>query len=104
MAKYKVPTDSHIRSKGDVGPLSAAQGYGELTSYPATGVRVHICDLKSTSFCDITLAVPVIPGALEQGLKITVEAYPYGAGSTGIGAKFLAPENLSRMRMNYENV
>jgi N-acyl-D-glutamate deacylase len=33
-----------------------------------------------------------------------VEAYPYGAASTGIGAKFLDPENLSRIGMSYESV
>ena len=50
------------------------------------------------------LAVSMIHRALEQGLKITVEAYPYGAASTAIGAKFLDPENLSRIGMSYESV
>jgi N-acyl-D-glutamate deacylase len=104
-AKYKVPTYSHVRSEGDVDPLSAAQAYGEVISYAAaTGAHVHICHLNSTSFRDMTLAVPMIHRALDQGLNITVEAYPYGAGSTGIGAKFLAPENLFRMGVTYENV
>jgi N-acyl-D-glutamate deacylase len=104
-AKYNVPTYSHVRSEGDVDPLSAAQAYGELISYAAaTGAHIHICHLNSTSFRDMTLAVPMIRRALDQGLNITVEAYPYGAGSTGIGAKFLAPENLSRMGVTYENV
>jgi hypothetical protein len=31
-------------------------------------------------------------------------AYPYGAASTGIGAKFLDPENLSRVGMTYGSV
>jgi N-acyl-D-glutamate deacylase len=104
-AKYKVPTYSHVRSEGDVDPLSAAQAYGEVISYSAaTGAHVHICHLNSTSFRDMTVVVPMIHRALEQGLNITVEAYPYGAGSTGIGAKFLAPENLFRMGVTYENV
>src|SRR3954465_2926827 len=29
-----------------------------------------------------------------SGSRVTVEAYPYGAGSTAIGAYFLAPERL----------
>jgi len=104
-AKYKVPTYSHVRSEGDVDPLSAAQAYGEVLSFAAaTGANVHICHLNSTSFRDMTLAVPMIRRALEQGLNITVEAYPYGAASTAIGAKFLAPENLSRIGMTYESV
>ena len=81
VAKYKVSTYSH----------------GEMLSFAApTGANVHICHLNSTSFRDMTLAVPMIHRAIEQRLTVTVEAYPYGAASTGIGAAFLAPENLSR--------
>jgi N-acyl-D-glutamate deacylase len=104
-AKYRVPTFSHVRSEGDVDPLSAAQAYGEMLSFAAaTGANVHICHLNSTSFRDMPLAVSMIHRALEQGLKVTVEAYPYGAASTAIGAKFLDPENLSRIGMSYESV
>lgn len=104
-AKYKVSTYSHVRSEGDVDPLSAAQAYSEVLSFAAgTGANVHICHLNSTSFRDMPLAVSMIHRALEQGLKITVEAYPYGAASTGIGAKFLDPENLSRIGMSYESL
>ena len=96
---------SHVRSEGDVDPLSAAQGYGEVLSFAAaTGANVHICHLNSTSFRDMPLAASMIHRALEEGLNITVEAYPYGAASTAIGAKFLDPENLSRIGMTYENV
>src|SRR5690606_1777365 len=31
------------------------------------------------------------------GSRVTVEAYPYGAGSTAIGASFLAPDKLPRL-------
>jgi hypothetical protein len=36
-----------------------------------------------------------LEAARTEGSRVTVEAYPYGAGSTGIGAFFLAPERLS---------
>ena len=104
-AKYKVPTYSHVRSEGDVDPLSAAQAYGEVLSFAAaTGAHVHICHLNSTSFRDLPLSASMIEGALAEGLHVTVEAYPYGAASTGIGAKFLDPDNLSRVGMTYESV
>ena len=67
-AKYKVPTYSHVRSEGDVDPLSAAQAYGEVISYAAaTGAHVHICHLNSTSFRDMTLAVPMIRRGWTKG-------------------------------------
>jgi N-acyl-D-glutamate deacylase len=104
-AKYNVPTYTHVRSVGDVDPLSAVQAYGEMISYAAaTGAHVHICHLNSLSFGDIALAVQMIRAAQEHGLNITVEAYPYGAGSTGIGAAALAPENLPRAGMTYESI
>ena len=104
-ARYKVPAYSHVRSEGDVDPLSAAQAYGEVLSFAAaTGANVHICHLNSTSFRDMPLAVSMIHHALAQGLNVTVEAYPYGAASTGIGAKFLDPDNLARIGMTYASV
>jgi Amidohydrolase family len=104
-AKYQVPTYSHVRSEGDVDPLSAAQAYGEVLSFAAaTGANVHICHLNSTSFRDMPLAVSMIHRALDEGLNVTVEAYPYGAASTAIGAKFLDPDNLSRIGMSYQSV
>ena len=36
--------------------------------------------------------------ARAAGSRVTVEAYPYGMGSTSIGAFFLAPERLRRRR------
>jgi hypothetical protein len=91
-AKYNVPTYSHVRSEGDVDPLSAAQAYGEMLSFAAaTAANVHICHLNSTSFRDMPQAVSMIHRGLDQGLNITVEAYPYEAASTGIGAKFSRP-------------
>jgi len=38
---------------------------------------------------ELPLAVAMIHRALDEGLNVTVEAYPYGAASTAIGAKFL---------------
>ena len=103
--RYGVPTYSHVRAEGDVDPLSAAQAYGEMISLAAaTGGRVHICHLNSTSFGDIGVAVRMIESAQRLGAKITVEAYPYAAASTGIGAAVLAPDNLARAGMTYGSI
>jgi N-acyl-D-glutamate deacylase len=104
-AKYKVPTYWHVRSEGDADPLSAAQAYGEVISYAAaTKSWIHICHLNSTSFHDIGLAVQMIQNAQHLGLNITIEAYPYGAASTGIEAATIAPENLPRTGMTYASI
>jgi N-acyl-D-glutamate deacylase len=104
-AKYEVPTYWHVRSEGEYDPLSAEQAYGEAISCAAcTGSWLHICHLNSTSFHDIERAARMVQSAQKQGLKITVEAYPYGAASTAIGAATLAPENLPRTGMTYESI
>jgi N-acyl-D-glutamate deacylase len=104
-AKYNVPTYWHVRSEGESDPLSAEQAYGEAISCAAgTGSWVHICHLNSTSFHDVESAARMIQSAQRQGLNITVEAYPYGAASTGIAAATLAPENLPRTGMTYESI
>jgi len=104
-AKHKVPSYWHDRAESQEDAFSVAQAYGEVISFAAaTGSWVHICHLNSTSFHEIRPAAKVIQMAQMQGLNITVEAYPYGAGSTGIGAAFLAPENLPRLGMTYESI
>jgi N-acyl-D-glutamate deacylase len=46
----------------------------------------------------------MIQSAQRLGANITVEAYPYEAASTAIGAATVAPENLPRAGMTYESI
>jgi hypothetical protein len=39
-----------------------------------------------------------------EGSRVTVEAYPYGAGSTGVGAFFLAPERLAAWGLTPQSI
>jgi N-acyl-D-glutamate deacylase len=97
-ARHDAPTFTHIHHLGQIDPNSSLQAYGELISYAAaTGARVHLCHFNSTSFRDIGAAAAMVRQAQRQGVRISVEAYPYGAGSTAIGSAFFTPENLARM-------
>jgi N-acyl-D-glutamate deacylase len=103
-ARYKVPTFTHVRSTSASfdGPV---QAYGELISYSvATGAHVHICHLNSTSGRDIALAARLIQDSQKRGAKITVEAYPYGAGSTSIGSVVYSPEVLKRQGVAFSDL
>jgi hypothetical protein len=55
---------------------------------------MHHCHVNSTSRRHIERVLQTLATAQAEGAKVTVEAYPYGAGSTAIGAFFLAPERL----------
>ncbi len=86
-ASYDVPTFTHARYLSNVEPDSSLEGFQEMIAVSAaTGADLHISHLNSISLRDIDLIRPMIEDAQAHGVNITVEAYPYGAGSTSIGA------------------
>jgi hypothetical protein len=92
-----VPVYSHVRELVEADPATPIDGSEELVIAAAeTGARMHHCHVNSTSRRHIDRVLATLDRARSAGSRLTVEAYPYGAGSTGIGAFFLAPERLSR--------
>jgi len=86
-AKRNVATFTHARFLSMLEPNSSFDGMTEIVSVAAsTGVQAHIVHLNSMSLSDIDTIKPMILGAQAKGIPITTEAYPYGAGATGIGA------------------
>ena len=65
---------------------------------------MHLCHLNSTSGRQSAEVARAVTTAAAQGLNVTGEAYPYGAGATEIGAAFLAPENLPRLAIDHSDV
>ena len=55
---------------------------------------MHHCHVNSTSLRHVDRVLALLDRSRTAGSRVTVEAYPYGAGSTAIGAFFLAPEKL----------
>ncbi|NVJ69583.1 MAG: amidohydrolase family protein [Alphaproteobacteria bacterium] len=82
-----VPTYTHARFLSMLEPNSSFQGMSEIVAASAgSGAHTHISHLNSISLRDIPVIGGLIENAQRQGLRVTTEAYPYGAGSTGIGA------------------
>lgn len=98
-ARYGVPTYTHGRYLSMIEPGSSFEGVAEIVAAAAgTGVHAHIVHLNSTSLREIDAIGGLIRGARERGLRISTEAYPYGAGSTGIGAAmFRGPQWRERV-------
>jgi len=92
-ADTSTATFTHVRELGrlDSGLFGAAEA---VTAALTTGAHMHLCHINSTSTRMIDDVHELLGRAASQGLKVSTEAYPYGAGSTGIGAAFLAPEAL----------
>lgn len=57
---------------------------------------MHICHFNSTSLLDVERAAELVRNAQAQGLKVTVEAYPYGTGSTVVSADFFSDPGFPR--------
>lgn len=86
-ADLDMPTFTHARFLSVLEPESSFEGIAEIISVAAsTNVQAHIVHLNSISITDIDVIRPMIAGAQQRGIRITTEAYPYGAGATGIGA------------------
>ena len=92
--KYGVATHTHNRSMSMLEPKSSFQSIVEQVGISAsTGAHMHICHVNSTSNRDLKAATELIKEAQEKGVRLTVEAYPYGAFSTAIGAEFMRGED-----------
>lgn len=104
-AKAGVPTFTHVREIVEADPSTPMDGTLEAARAAMDfGGQVHHCHVNSTSRRHIDRVLSTIDEAQSNGATLTVEAYPYGAGSTGIGAAFLAPDRLSAWDLTPSNI
>ena len=105
-AEFGTPTYTHVAYMSNVDPRSSIDAYVRLIGLAgATGAHMHICHFNSTSLQDVGRAAELVSKAQEQGLKVTVEAYPYGTGSTVVGAEFFSdPAFPTRMGTDYSAI
>ncbi|WP_222195440.1 amidohydrolase family protein [Modestobacter italicus] len=97
-ARLGVPTFTHTRYISTAEPGTSLEGALEVIAAAAgTGAHMHMCHVNSTSTRMIDEVAGAIDTARRRGVRVSTEAYPYGAGATVIGAAFLAPEVLSRL-------
>ncbi|MBN8875495.1 MAG: amidohydrolase family protein [Rhodospirillales bacterium] len=105
-AAHNVPTFTHVAYMSAIDPESAAEAYIRLIGYAgATGCHMHICHFNSSSKTDVARCVKLVEKAQAQGLPITLEAYPYGTGSTVLAAAFFnEPDFEARHGTGYDSV
>ena len=104
-AKYDVPIYTHMRAKNTSEPNGAVEGFLETIGVAAgTGARMHMCHINSTSLKNINAVIPLIAQAQGKQIRITTEAYPWGAGSAVIGAPFLRPNQLSQIHIKSSDI
>jgi N-acyl-D-aspartate/D-glutamate deacylase len=90
-----VPTFTHSRDLIEFTPDGPIDGAEEIVRAAGeTGAHMHYCHVNSTTLRHADRVLGLIERAQRAGARVSTEAYPYGAGMTGIGAAFLAPERL----------
>ncbi|HEX3786548.1 MAG TPA: amidohydrolase family protein [Pseudonocardiaceae bacterium] len=89
------PTYTHVRELVEADPTTPVDGSAEIVVAAAeTGAAMHHCHVNSTSRRHLDRVLALLDQSRREGSRVTVEAYPYGAGSTAVGAFFLAPDRL----------
>jgi N-acyl-D-aspartate/D-glutamate deacylase len=90
-----VPTFTHSRDIVEMAPETLIDGAEEVVRAAGeTGAHMHYCHINSTSGRHIDRVLGLVGRCQAEGSRVTTEAYPYGSGSTAIGAAFLSPERL----------
>lgn len=107
--QHAVPTFTHVRYVSMIEPGSTFEAIEELIGLSFNpGAHMHICHLNSVSLHDITDIATMIQSAMGKGANLTVEAYPYGAASTAVGAQFLLQpdwkDRFSATASNFESL
>ncbi|MFI7422491.1 amidohydrolase family protein [Nonomuraea sp. NPDC049684] len=96
-ARAGLPTYTHARELVEMDPTTPVDGAEEVVRAAAeTGAHMHYCHVNSTSIRHVDRVLGLVEKVRAEGSRVTTEAYPYGAGMTGVGAAFLAPELLHR--------
>jgi N-acyl-D-glutamate deacylase len=96
-AERGVPTFTHIRHANFASPGSTFEGLEEFIDVAhQSGAQMHFCHINSSSWRNIEHVRALFEAGQAEGLNISTEVYPYGAGSTTIGAVRYAPDNLER--------
>ncbi|MGH9068740.1 MAG: amidohydrolase family protein [Acidimicrobiales bacterium] len=94
-AEAGVPTFTHVRELVEADPHTPIDGSEEVVVAAAeTGAQMHHCHVNSTSRRHVDRVLATLDRARSEGSRVTVETYPYGAGSTAVGAYFLDPDRL----------
>ncbi|HXV74631.1 MAG TPA: amidohydrolase family protein, partial [Sphingomonadales bacterium] len=94
-SEKEAPVFVHVRSIG----MEAIQ---EVTANAAaTGAALHIVHVNSSSLWQLPAVLDLIGGARQRGANVTVEAYPYTAGSTSIESSIFDSGWQQLLGINY---
>lgn len=104
-AQAGAPTFTHARALTEADPEVPVDGAEEIVRAAGeTGAHIHYCHVNSTSSRWVDRVLGLVARCRAEGSAVSTEAYPYGAGSTAIGAGFLHPEKLAVQGLRPDSV
>ena len=104
-AEARAPVYVHVRSFGRIEPGSSIEAVSEVIGAAAvTGAPLHIVHINSSGTKDALECLRLVDGARARGLDVTTEAYPYGAGMTGINSALFNPGWREKLAVEYSDL
>jgi len=104
-AEFDQPLFVHARYMASTEPHSALDAVAEIVRASETfSAPIHLCHMNSTSGQLTSAVAERLLKAQAGGARVTTEVYPYSAGSTVIGAAFLAPEQLAKNHLQPKSI
>ena len=100
-AERNAPISIHIR-RGVAGDTAGLLEVIELAK--TTGAAVHVCHLQASAMGNVAEFMRLIREANEDGATITMESFPYNAGSTSISAAVFNRDWQKIFAITYEDV
>ncbi len=97
----KAPIFVHIR-RGVAGDTAGLIEVIELAK--ATGAPVHICHIQANAMNNVVEFMQLVREANAAGAKVTMESFPYNAGSTAISAAVFNRDWQKIFAITYEDV
>jgi N-acyl-D-aspartate/D-glutamate deacylase len=104
-AKYNASVHVHLRYAGILEPESGLNALEEVIAAAAeSGAPLHVVHVSSMGLADTPHLMQVISDAHSRGLDVTMECYPYTAGSTLLESAVFDPGWQQRMAISYHNL
>ena len=104
-AKYDASVHVHLRHAGLQEPTTGLVGIEEvIAAAAATGAPLHVVHITSMGLKNTPRLIAMVKGALEHGLDVTTECYPYTAGSTQLESAIFDPGWQDRQGITFKDI
>ena len=104
-AVAKAPVHVHLRHAGLKEPTTGLVGLQEvIADAAATGAPLHVVHVTSMGLRNTPALIAVVKGARARGLDVTMECYPYTAGSTALESAIFDEGWQERQGITFQDV